>query len=66
MKDQPQPAITTGALPASSKVYITGTLHDIRVPMRRIELSGGEPALTVYDTSGPYTDPQADNDIACG
>ena len=66
MKDQPQPAITTGALPASSKLYIPGTLHDIRVPMRRIELSGGEPALTVYDSSGPYTDPDADIDIACG
>ena len=40
------------AFPASRKVYVEGR-HGIRVPMREISLSGGEPALRVYDTSGP-------------
>ena len=38
--------------PASRRVYIDGP-HGVRVPMREIELSGGEPPLRVYDTSGP-------------
>jgi phosphomethylpyrimidine synthase len=40
------------AFPASRKVYVQGR-HGIRVPMREIGLSGGEPSLRVYDTSGP-------------
>src|SRR5690606_17721335 len=40
------------AFPASRKVYVEGP-HGIRVPMREITLSGGEPPLRVYDTSGP-------------
>ena len=40
------------AFPASRKVYVEGR-HGIRVPMREIGLSGGEPPLRVYDTSGP-------------
>lgn len=36
---------------SSSKVYVEN--DDLRVPMRRIELSGGEPSFDVYDTSGP-------------
>ncbi|GAB4149451.1 MAG: phosphomethylpyrimidine synthase ThiC [Sphingomonadales bacterium] len=61
--------VTTGALPASRKVYKPGTLHpDIRVPMREIALhpSANEPAVTVYDTSGPYSDPDAKIDIYAG
>ena len=38
--------------PASRKVYVEGR-HGVRVPMREIVLSGGEPPLRVYDTSGP-------------
>ncbi len=38
--------------PASRKVYVEGR-HGVRVPMREIALSGGEPPLRVYDTSGP-------------
>ncbi|MEK9502985.1 phosphomethylpyrimidine synthase ThiC [Gaopeijia maritima] len=38
--------------PASRKIHVEGR-HGIRVPMREISLSGGEPPLTVYDTSGP-------------
>ncbi|KAA8610520.1 phosphomethylpyrimidine synthase ThiC [Salipiger aestuarii] len=64
MKDIPH-TLTTGGLPASRKVYHPGTLHELRVPMREIDLNGEEP-LTVYDSSGPYTDPAARIDIARG
>jgi phosphomethylpyrimidine synthase len=37
--------------PASEKVYVEA--HGVKVPRRRISLSGGEPAFDVYDTSGP-------------
>jgi phosphomethylpyrimidine synthase len=40
------------AYPNSRKVYVDGP-QQVRVPMREIALSGGEPPLTVYDTSGP-------------
>ncbi|MBA2457739.1 MAG: phosphomethylpyrimidine synthase ThiC, partial [Gemmatimonadales bacterium] len=40
------------AFPNSTKVYLDGP-HGIRVPMREIALSGGEPPLRVYDSSGP-------------
>ncbi len=61
----PTPTITTGPLPASRKVFARGRLHDIRVPMREIAVSNEDP-LTVYDSSGPYTDPGARIDIAGG
>ncbi|UQB42144.1 phosphomethylpyrimidine synthase ThiC [Thiomicrospira microaerophila] len=58
--------ITRNPFPASKKIYIPGEIHaDIRVPMREIELTNGE-TLTVYDTSGPYTDPTADIDLTQG
>ncbi|MFC1584640.1 phosphomethylpyrimidine synthase ThiC [Fibrobacterota bacterium] len=47
--------LTTGSFPNSKKVHVPGLLHDMRVAMREIELEDGS-ALTVYDTSGPYTD----------
>lgn len=68
-KHNPIPRITTGPLPASSKVWHPGEIHtDLRVPMREIELhpSAMEPPVTVYDSSGPYTDPQIDIDINKG
>src|SRR5580765_3153644 len=43
------------AFPNSTKIYVDGPLG-VRVPMREIALSGGEPPLTVYDTSGPHDD----------
>lgn len=61
--------ITTGALPASQKLYVEGDLHkNIRVAMRDITLAAGcgEPNVRVYDTSGPYTDPNATIDIRKG
>ncbi|RMD95398.1 MAG: phosphomethylpyrimidine synthase ThiC [Alphaproteobacteria bacterium] len=65
MKDTATPTVTTGPLPASRKIHVAGQMHDIRVPMREIGLTG-EPPLTVYDSSGPYTDPEARIDIARG
>jgi phosphomethylpyrimidine synthase len=61
-------------LPNSRKVYVTGSRPDIRVPMREITQSdtpasmGAEknPAIYVYDCSGPYTDPAAKIDIRSG
>ncbi len=61
-------------LPASRKIHVEGSRPDIRVPMREISQSdtaasfGAEknPSLTVYDTSGPYTDPAAAIDIRKG
>ncbi|WP_310620079.1 phosphomethylpyrimidine synthase ThiC [Flexibacterium corallicola] len=64
-----QPSITTGRLPASQKIYVNGELHpDIRVPMREIyvHLTAGEPPLPVYDSSGPYTDPEVLTNISEG
>ncbi|MGL4197773.1 MAG: phosphomethylpyrimidine synthase ThiC [Allorhizobium sp.] len=58
----PKPDITTGPLPASTKIFLAGDMHpDIRVPLRQIALhpTSGEPPVNVYDASGPYTDPQA-------
>ncbi|MEX2516701.1 MAG: phosphomethylpyrimidine synthase ThiC [Gammaproteobacteria bacterium] len=67
-------AAVTRPLPASRKIYVTGSRPDIRVPMREIAqtptLNNGQqhdnPVITVYDTSGPYTDPDARIDIRTG
>ncbi|MBS1086922.1 phosphomethylpyrimidine synthase ThiC [Gluconobacter sphaericus] len=59
------PAITTGPLPASSKIHVRGVHYDIAVPLRQIAVSGECP-LNVYDSSGPYTDPSVSIDIAKG
>ncbi len=61
-------------LPGSRKVHVEGSRPDVRVPMREISQSdtpasfGAEknPPIYVYDTSGPYTDPQARIDIRQG
>jgi len=60
--------VTTGSLPGSRKVFVGGTpcAPDIKVPLREIALSGGEAPVRVYDTSGPYTDPNAKIDIRQG
>ena len=63
------PTVTMGPLPASTKIFLPGTRHaGIRVPMRQIAVhpSAGEPPVTVYDSSGPYTDPHADIAIERG
>jgi len=48
------------------KVYVVGSRPDLRVPLREISLSGGEPPVRLYDTSGPYTDPDVHTDIKQG
>ncbi|HEY0419229.1 MAG TPA: phosphomethylpyrimidine synthase ThiC, partial [Acetobacteraceae bacterium] len=59
--------VTTGPLPASCKVHLPGVLHpDLRVAMREIAVSGGEPPLRVYDPSGPYSDAAHHTDIRRG
>jgi len=58
-------SLTREPLPASRKIYVHGARADVRVPMREITQSNGE-AVTVYDTSGPYTDPQAIIDVRRG
>ncbi len=67
--------VTRGPLPASRKVYVPGKIHpSLRVPVREISLtstkrSTGEVAnapVMVYDTSGPYTDPDAVIDLKTG
>jgi len=52
--------------PASRKIYLTGSRPDLRVPMREVCLHGGEPPVRLYDTGGPWTDPDAHPDIKMG
>ena len=58
-------ALTREPFPASTKSYLTGTRADVRVPVRDIALTNGE-QVSVYDTSGPYTDPAAVIDVRQG
>ncbi len=57
-RDNDAISITTGPIPGSKKVYEEGT-NGIRVPFREVvlEKSANEPPVRLYDTSGPYTDP---------
>ena len=69
-------ALTTTPFPASRKVYVQGTQAGVRVPMREISLTatksmnGGIPTpnepITIYDTSGPYTDSDVTIDAQAG
>ena len=72
-----QDGITRNPFPNSKKVYVAGKLHpQIKVAMREISLSDTTDSLTkkktpnepvtVYDTSGPYTDPNKKIDIHAG
>ncbi len=58
--------ITRDPFPRSRKVYAAGENYpDLRVPMREISLTNGE-QITVYDTSGPYSDPDQKIDVTQG
>ncbi|MCW0371950.1 phosphomethylpyrimidine synthase ThiC [Xanthomonas sacchari] len=67
-------AAVTRPIPGSRKIFVPGSRADLQVPMREIALTrtptvfGGEEnaPVTVYDTSGPYTDPQARIDLGAG
>ena len=62
--------------PSSKKVFVTGELHNVKVAMREVLLEDTNDTfngktttnapVTIYDTSGPYTDPKADIDIKKG
>jgi len=64
----------TKPFPASRKIFVEGSRPDIRVPMREVSLTpthtnqGIEvnPPVYIYDTSGPYTDPNARIDLLAG
>jgi phosphomethylpyrimidine synthase len=64
----------TKPFPSSRKIYVEGARPDIRVPMREISQSdtsssfGAEenPPIPVYDTSGPFTDPEVSIDLLKG
>ncbi len=81
MKDQSKlpgtAPVTRTPFPASRKIYVKGKLHNIKVAMREIEteeLAAGNNGtvqkekvkIAVYDSSGPYTDTQADVDVHKG
>ncbi|MDT0411257.1 MULTISPECIES: phosphomethylpyrimidine synthase ThiC [unclassified Streptomyces] len=59
--DTTAPARALGA----HKAYVEGERAGLRVPVRRVHLSDGR-ALTLYDTSGPYTDPSVTTDVRRG
>jgi phosphomethylpyrimidine synthase len=70
--------IKSGFYPSSKKIFVKGKIHDIKVGMREVAVSptitrsfGVEelipnPVVTIYDTSGPYTDPNVTIDITKG
>ena len=71
-----RPGITTDPFPNAVKIHVEGTLPGVRVPMREIRVAPTQthpgalpgrtvenPPVTVYDTSGPYTDPAAAIDL---
>jgi phosphomethylpyrimidine synthase len=69
--------ISRAPFPGSRKVYVKGTLHPIEVAMREVVLDDtklhgrfGEtepnPPVTIYDTSGPFTDPDIEIDVKQG
>jgi len=71
-----QHVISREPFPASRKIYVPGELHAIQVAMREIQVGDtvdqfkdkvtANPPVTVYDTSGPYTDPEVDIDVRKG
>jgi phosphomethylpyrimidine synthase len=65
----PAGKVDQGEIPGSRKVYQPGVLFpDIRVPFREVAVhpSANEPPVTIYDPSGPFTDPDANVDIEQG
>ena len=63
------PKVTTGPLPASRKIYSSpDAAPELRVPIREIilEPSAKEPNVSVYDTTGPYSDPDVGIDVEKG
>jgi len=73
-----QEVISTEPLTGSKKIYVNGKIHDIKVAMREISVTDTvhkfngkdrvekNESVTVYDTSGPYTDPNIKIDLKNG
>jgi phosphomethylpyrimidine synthase len=72
-------SISRTPFPGSTKIFVPGEIHDIKVAMRQVELTDSQPVfsdgefkkhnnepVTIYDTSGPYTDPEAEIDVNKG
>ena len=67
------PAVTT-PFASSRKTYVAGRRDDVKVAMREVDLAasaeefggGANPPVPIYDTSGPYTDPDVAIDIRQG
>ncbi len=72
----PSSSVTTEPFPASRKIHVTGTQPGVRVAMREVSVTptrsanGGpetaNPSVLLYDTSGPYTDPEVTIDTRKG
>ncbi len=73
------PTLTRTPLPGSRKLYVEGSLPGVRVPMREVQQSPTRatgpdgavvleenPPIVLYDTSGPYTDPDVEIDVRKG
>ncbi|MAZ37976.1 phosphomethylpyrimidine synthase ThiC [Salibacteraceae bacterium] len=68
--------ISRAPFPCSKKVFVRGELHDVKVAMREVSLEDTNDSfnnkkttnapVTIYDTSGPYTDPNIEIDIKKG
>jgi phosphomethylpyrimidine synthase len=64
----------TRSIPGSRKIHVEGSRSDVRVAMREIAQANTQtlagvvenPPITVYDTSGPYSDPNVDINLAAG
>jgi phosphomethylpyrimidine synthase len=61
----PNSVISRDPFPGSRKIYATGSDPSLRVPFRSISLTNGETHV-VYDTSGPFTDPDVAIDVRAG
>ena len=57
--------LTREPFPASQKAFIAGSRPDLRVPVRDVRLTNGE-LVSLYDTSGPYTEPAVAIDVRRG
>ncbi|HEY4290858.1 MAG TPA: phosphomethylpyrimidine synthase ThiC [Puia sp.] len=61
-----QHVISRDPFAASRKIYVPGQLYPVHVAMREIRLTGPDDPVTVYDTSGPYTDATVELDVRKG
>ena len=77
MNNSKKAAITREPFPASRKIYVEGSKHNIKVAMREIDIGRDKPlssspyqavpqSFVTYDTSGPYTDPNVNIDVTKG